>query len=256
MTERIISGPAVLDNTEHPAIILVPGHWLGAWAWDEVVARLKGRGFDPLALTLPGLDPDDAARSSRTLDDQAGAVVDALTRAHSQTGSGVVLVGHSGANAPISIALDRRPELVRRVIWVDSGPVADGGIFDPEAPEDLTERPLPDFEVLAERASLRGLDAEALDRFRRRAVAEPGKVLRTPVRLSNEARRDVPTTLICTSIPSGQILAMASAGHPMVAEVAAFRDVTAVDLPTGHWPMWSRPAELVDLIVDAIEDGG
>lgn len=256
MTEPIICDPLAPGGSERPAVILVPGHWLGAWAWDEVVVRLQGRGFAPLALTLPGLDPDDATRSSRTLEEQADAVVDAVARSYADTGSEVVLVGHSGANAPISLALDRHPELVRRVIWVDSGPVGDGGVLDPEAPEDLHELPLPDLEVLAERGSLRGVDDDALERFRRRAVPEPGAVLRTPVRLSNEARRDVPTTLICTSIPSGQILAMVRAGHPEVAEVASFRDVTAVDLPTGHWPMWSRAAELADIIVDAIRDQG
>jgi hypothetical protein len=26
------------------------------------------------------------------------------------------------------------------------------------------------------------------------------------------------------------------------------RNVTYVDLPTSHWPMWSRPKELADII--------
>ena len=35
-------------------IILVPGFWLGAWAWDEVAAALRADGHDVTALTLPG----------------------------------------------------------------------------------------------------------------------------------------------------------------------------------------------------------
>jgi hypothetical protein len=36
---------------------------------------------------------------------------------------------------------------------------------------------------------------------------------------------------------------LVAAGHPFFVELADL-DVTIVDLPTGHWPMWSRPADL------------
>jgi len=44
---------------------------------------------------------------------------------------------------------------------------------------------------------------------------------------------------------------MARQGHPMMAEVATLRDLELVDLPTGHWPMWSRPADLASAIANA-----
>jgi hypothetical protein len=45
-------------------IILVPGFWLGAWAWDEVAEKLGADGHGVTALTLPGLESADADRSS------------------------------------------------------------------------------------------------------------------------------------------------------------------------------------------------
>jgi pimeloyl-ACP methyl ester carboxylesterase len=42
-------------------IVLVPGFWLGAWAWDEVVDALRADGHDVTALTLPGLESPDAS---------------------------------------------------------------------------------------------------------------------------------------------------------------------------------------------------
>lgn len=34
-----------IDNpASNPTILLIPGHWLGAWAWDEVVEHLTGLG--------------------------------------------------------------------------------------------------------------------------------------------------------------------------------------------------------------------
>src|SRR5690606_305985 len=101
------------------------------------------------------------------------------------------LVAHSGANASASLALDRRPELVRRVVWIDSGPMATGSAFAPGLPEEMEELPLPPDDVLGGRASLEGLSDEVLERCRARAVPEPGPVLRQSAELTNGARRKV-----------------------------------------------------------------
>lgn len=231
----------------NPNIILVPGHWLGAWAWEEVLEHLSAQGRRAVPLTLPGLDQTDPERSSRTLDEQAAAIERALTSARESA----VIVAHSGANAPVSLVLDRHPELVRRVIWVDSGPVASGTTFASDFPEGTEGLALPPFNVLGEQASLEGLDADTLERFRNRAVSQPGTVLRQSVELTNDARHEVPTTLVCCSIPSSQVMGLVEASHPMFAEVANFKKVDYIDLPTGHWPMWSRPADLAQIIATA-----
>ncbi|MDR7329855.1 alpha/beta fold hydrolase [Corynebacterium guangdongense] len=228
-------------------VVLVPGFWLGSWAWDQVKERLQELDVPATALTLPGLDPDDPQRSTRTPSDQAEAVLAALD------GPSVV-VAHSGANIPVTMAMDKRPDLVARVIWVDSGPVADGFRMNKDAPQDLPEFPLPDFDVLGADASLEGLDGDALATFRERSVPEPGAVLTTPVHLRNDARYSIPTTLVCNSLSSQQLTALAEAGHPMTAELAKYADVRLVDLPTGHWPMWSRPQELALIIAATLEN--
>jgi pimeloyl-ACP methyl ester carboxylesterase len=232
-------------------IILIAGHWLGAWAWDEVLEHLPTDHSRAIAMTLPGLDGADPQRAVRTLDDQAAAVLDLMTQLGVSEDQPATLVAHSGANAPVSLVLDRHPELVRRVVWVDSGPMADGSAFAPEFPEDVEEFPLPSLDVLAQQASLEGLGAEVLERFQARAVPEPGPVLRQPVELTNEARRKVPNTLVCCSIPSAQVLELSRAGHLMFAEVANIEHLDVVDLPTGHWPMWSRPRDLAQVIQSA-----
>ncbi len=138
--------------------------------------------------------------------------------------------------------MDRYPELVHRVVWVDSGPVAPGSVFAPDLPEEVEELPLPPFEVLAQQASLEGLSAEVLERFRARAVPEPGPVLRQPIELTNDARRNGPRPPWSAARSlSAQVLELARSGHPMFAEVANLEHLDVIDLPTGHWPMWSRP---------------
>lgn len=232
------------NNSNRP-ILLIAGHWLGAWAWDEVLEHLMTDHPRTIAVTLPGLDEHDPSRTAATLDDQAAAIEDILMRAG---GEPAVIVAHSGANFPVCVVLDRHPELVHSVIWVDSGPVAPGSIFAPDLPDSLDELPLPPFDVLGQQASLEGLSSEALERFRTRAVPEPGGVLRQPANLPQGTRSEVPTTLICCSIPGAQMLELARTGHPMFAEVAKLEHLDVVDLPTGHWPMWSRPRDLARVI--------
>ena len=235
-------------TTSSPTIVLIAGHWLGAWAWDEVLDHLNAGGSRAVALTLPGFDGGDPERTTRTLDDQANAVLDAFARSGVSAESPAVLVAHSGANFPVSLVLDRHPELVQRVVWVDSGPVAPGSVFAPDLPAGTEELPLPPLEVLGQQASLEGLSPEVRERFTARAVPVPGPVLRQPADLTNEARREVPTTLVCCSIPGAQVLELARSGHPMFAEVAHLAHADVVDLPTGHWPMWSRPGDLAEVI--------
>ncbi len=239
------------NGEKNPTIFLIPGHWLGAWAWDDVADHLREAGHRAVAMTLPGLDPQDPHRASRTLDEQADAISHALAESAASGHGPAVIVAHSGANAPVSMVLDRHPDLVGRVVWIDSGPLAPGSVFAPDAPDELDELPLPPFEQIAAQASLDGLSAEHLDRFRRRAVPEPGPVLRQAVTLTDDARLDVPATLVCCSITSDQVRQLAAAGHPMFAETARLMHADFVDLPTGHWPMWSRPADLAQVIAAA-----
>jgi pimeloyl-ACP methyl ester carboxylesterase len=56
-----------------PPIVLVPGFWLGAWAWDDVAAALRADGHEVTALTLPGRESAETDRSSITLADHVDA---------------------------------------------------------------------------------------------------------------------------------------------------------------------------------------
>jgi hypothetical protein len=60
----------------------------------------------------------------------------------------------------------------------------------------------------------------------------------------------VPTTVICKGFPSEQYKAAAKKGYAWLGGLNELRDVTYVDLPTSHWPMWSRPRELAAIIGD------
>jgi pimeloyl-ACP methyl ester carboxylesterase len=226
-------------------IVLVPGFWLGAWAWDEVAASLRADGHDVTALTLPGLESADIDRSSITLADHVDAICDAVTAA----GRPVVLVVHSAAGFSGYAASDRIPKQIAAMVYVDSAPGK--GALDPEL--DGVEKPL-DWQQIAEEENLDGLSEEQMETFRQRAVPVPGSVLRDAIELTNDARLDVPSTVIATGYTSEQYKDAVKEGYSWLAGLPELREVTWVDLPTSHWPMWSRPQELAAIIGDVAKN--
>src|SRR2546430_10578092 len=138
-------------------IVLVPGFWLGAWAWDEVAAALRAKGHEVTAMTLPGLESADADRSAITFADHVDAICDAVRAARSP----VVLAVHSGAGAPGYAVTDRIPNQIAAMVYVDTGPAT--GALDPDF--DAVEKPLPAKEELAANENLSGLTKEHLETF-------------------------------------------------------------------------------------------
>lgn len=232
-------------------IVLVPGFWLGAWAWawDQVSPLLADRGYVVTALTLPGLEPDHPARGEVTLEDHAEVIARALDRDAGRR----VLVVHSGAALPGTMVLDRHPDLVDHVVFVDSAPVRDGFAADGK----LTDAELPlsaawEGEMAA--GSMRDLTAEQLRTFQDRAVPQPGRTVSGQVTLSDPARLGVPGTVVCTAFPSADCRSFAEQGAGFLAGLLDHVALSYVDLPTGHWPMWSRPVELAEVIDQAARD--
>ena len=227
-------------------IILVPGFWLGAWAWDEVADALRADGHDVTALTLPGRDAAAADRSTITFEDHVNAICDALRAAPAPA----VLAVHSAAGFTGYAASDRCTDRVAAMVYVDTAPGI--GAMDPDFAG--AERPMVWAEIVAEE-NLDGLTDEQKETFQQRAVPEPGGVVRGSVELTNDARRDIPSTLIATGMPAADYQRYA-AEHPewsFLAGIPELRNATWVDLPTSHWPMWSRPHDLARIIGDVAD---
>ena len=223
-------------------IVLVPGFWLGAWAWDEVTDLLRAEGHEVVPMTLPGLDDAATDRAGIGLDQHVGAIVEAVEAA----GRPVVLAVHSGAGSAGYAASDRVADRLAAMVYVDSGPAT--GPFDPDFEGD--DMPMPSLETLADEENLEGLSRQQLETFRDRAVPEPGGIMRDAPSLTNDARLDVPTTVICTGFPSEQVKEAVEEGYAWLGGLKELRDVTWVDLPTSHWPMWSRPRDLARILAD------
>lgn len=228
-------------------IILIPGFWLDADSWGEVTPALEAAGHTVHAVTPPGLESRDAERAGITLRDHVDFVIARID----EIGHPVVLAGHSGGGAVAYAAADARPDLVSRIVYVDSGPLADGDSVNDELPIVNDEIPLPDWEVLGEE-SMRDLDETLRARFRAIAIPEPVGPAYDKQVLTSDRRFGIPSTVICCEMTADAFRELIDQGHPYVAELGRATDYELVDLPTGHWPQFSRPAELAAVMLAAL----
>ncbi|HEY0188170.1 MAG TPA: alpha/beta fold hydrolase [Cellulomonas sp.] len=229
-------------------VILIPGFWLDASSWAPVTAALAAAGHRPHPVTPLGAGAPREDAAGITLADQAAAVValvDALA-------GPVVVVGHSGGGAVAHAVADARPDRLSRVVYVDSGPLGEGGVVNAALPVVDGVVPMPDRSVFEE-VELAGVPAALWEDLRARSLPVPPLVAAGPQRLHDERRFEVPVTVISSTMPEAVLRDLMAQGHPYVAELARVRDVAVVELPTGHWPQYSRPDDLAAAVVRAVD---
>lgn len=229
-------------------IILVPGLWLDGSSWEKVVAALRAAGHRSHPLTLPGMESKDADRSRITLRDHVDAVVREIDACGPE--EKVVLVGHSAGCGICHAAVDARPDRVARAIYVGGFPTGDGDALAEGFKAENGEVPLPDWSEFGEE-DLADMDEQGRDAFRERSIPSPEHVTRDPQRLSDERRYEVPVTAIATEYTTDMLREWIAQGAGPVREFAEIRDVEYVDLPTGHWPQFTRPEDLARVILAA-----
>jgi pimeloyl-ACP methyl ester carboxylesterase len=237
--------------------VLVPGAWLGGWAWDQVASRLRDGGHRVRALTLAGLAERAGDGAEQVdLERHVADVVEAIERDDLHD---VVLVGHSYGGVPVTGAADRVPGRLARLVYVDSGPARDGVAYLDTLPpqvREATERhareqgggrllPMPPWDELEQVNGVNtdGLDQRARAAIRGRATPQPFGTYTQPISLANPERTARPHLLVSCSYPLDQVRAMIAGGHPWFAELAG-PQWSFVELPTSHWPMFSAPAGL------------
>ena len=232
--------------------ILVPGLWIGAWAWRDVTAALRAAGHDVHPLTLTGVaDRSHLLGPGVDLDTH---VADIVRLAEVEDLHDVVLVGHSYGGLPVSAAALRIKDRIRTVVYVDSGPLPEGTaqidmLGDDDGPGiDGDALPPRAWDPAADPVLLAGLDETALTLLRTRSTPHPSASVRQPLG-ARATSADLPTVLITCTFPMAQVRGMTAAGHPFFAGLTEAR---VVALPTGHWPMLSEPQALAAALDDAV----
>jgi pimeloyl-ACP methyl ester carboxylesterase len=225
-------------------ILLAAGLWFDASAWDDVVPEIERLGHRAVPITLPG--QGDGSRSA-TLDDQLAVVVAAVDSADGKA----LVVGHSAACGLAWLAADARPEKVAKVALIGGFPNADGETYADFFPAEDGAMAFPGWD------KFEGPDSADLDEATRRSAAAraipvPVGVSKAIVHLTDERRYDVPVLLVCPEFTPAQAQQWIKDGD--IPELARAKHVDFVDIDSGHWPMWTKPAELARLLAATADE--
>jgi pimeloyl-ACP methyl ester carboxylesterase len=245
-------------------LVLVPGACLGGWAWRDVAARLRGLGHEVYPVTLTGLgERVHLAHEGVDLETHIADVVNLLDY---ERVADAVLVGHSYAGVVVTGVADRRPERLAAVVYLDSSPLPAGvSIVDVQPPEQRDRQrrdverhgdgwrwPPPDRDTLLRGTygSASGLEEPQLRLMEARATAQPYATFTSPLELAHGRPPGVRrVAILCADggISLALLRELIARGDPRAA-VFADADWEVHELATGHWPMFSLPDPLAELL--------
>lgn len=224
--------------------VLVPGAWLGAWAWKTVARELEHGGHAAYPVTLTGMGERVHLLGKDV--GMATAVQDVVNVIRYNEVEEFVLVGHSFAGKVAAAVADRLHEKVQSVIYLDSFRpdrvrTPQGG-FDPTrefgpAPPGETAIPLTTEIIGRIGPDVQGAD---LQRMLTLGTPWPVKLAQDPITLSEEYDAVREAYVFCSQ-----------SGDP-VDEIVAGKWGTLQGphrvVDAGHWPMITTPGKLVEAL--------
>jgi pimeloyl-ACP methyl ester carboxylesterase len=230
--------------------VLVHGAFVGGWIWGPLAARLEANGHAVEAPDLPGSGDDRTPLEEVTLDAYANRICEVLDRGAEQS----ILVGNSMGGVVITEAAARRPDRVRRLVYVAAFLPGDGqslkGLTElPEGADDLVqanvvvsgEPPVGTLPDEVHRNANLACSPEVIEWAVARTGSQAMVPMTEPVSLSDEVERIPRTYVLCerdTSIPPA-----------LQRRMVRDRDVSdVVELDTDHHPQLSRTEELAELL--------
>ena len=241
--------------------VLVPGYWLGGWAWKNITDVLREKGHTVYPVTLTGLGERVHLGNAETnLDTHVADVVNLIKYEELEN---VYLVGHSYAGVVITQVADKIPERLAKLIYVDSAPLPDGTAqIEFSEPQELAayekivaekgdgwQLPLPSWKELDQGNNLKDLTVKDKRHIEKLATQQPFNASRQKLSLKNKARLKLPKVVILTTFTIAQAKEMIDSGNPLFKELDD-PNLTFIELPTGHYPMFSRPKELTKILLE------
>ncbi|MFJ4832117.1 alpha/beta fold hydrolase [Streptomyces sp. NPDC088747] len=255
--------------------ILVPGMFTGAHVWQDTAGRLTAKGAGAHPVTLTGLDaPCGTVSPGIDLETHIADVLTVIDAVRAASGGDIVLVGHDYGIHPLLGAADRRAEHIARIVHLDAGMPQDGlpalaAVPDPSlralvaelaatgGAQGAGELPPPAPGEWQRWGSTAGVPDAALHRLTALAAPQPLATLLQPLRLTGAAAALPATGVLCTGNGASlDMLQMRLDFGDRALQALADARVTLFELPTGHWPMLSCPAELAEVLLRAAAGEG
>jgi pimeloyl-ACP methyl ester carboxylesterase len=229
--------------------VLCHGGWAGGWQWQEVATLLRGAGHEVFTPTFTGLG--ERAHLANPDIDLKTYIQDILGVLKYEDLQGVVLLGYSMSDAVITGVAEEAAERIGHLVYLDAYVLEDG--------QSIADQLGGEIMVGVQQASqLYGdgwrIPHDPPDADRR--TDQSIKLLFDHLKVKNPAAAELPRTYIyCTE--GAQDIGPLHLPITQAAETAKVGDKWRYhELTTGHTPMWTKPYELVDLLLDLVDGKG
>ena len=232
-----------------PPFVLVHGAFHGGWCWKPLARILRAAGHEVYTPTQTGLGERRHLLSADIT--METFVLDVLNLLLSEDLTDVVLVGHSYGGRSISGVVDRVPERIRRLVYIDGGLAPDGRSRLDAMPEEARQQRIQssiDFDggmsVPPPPASRFGMsDPEQMRWVEAFMTPQPLGAERTGVPLTHPLGNGRPTTFVHCVSPPFAVTAPS-------AEYAKTRtDWRFCEFQGGHNAIVSHPREMAELLL-------
>lgn len=228
--------------------VLIPGAWLGAWAWKKVVPVLEKHGHSVHPVTLTGMG-ERVHLATEGVGMETG-IQDVLNVIRYNELHDVVLVGHSFAGKVAAGVADCAADKVSKVLYLDGFHPkkvrTPQGAFPDEFPVEGSVVPLPEEFLESVGKDVQGANRKWLVSM---ATPTPVKYLRDPITIS--ARIDSVKTayVFCTLGDTLSWYLSQSPNGNVDAVLKENLDGPYKLIKSGHWPMITKPEELAEALI-------
>ena len=232
--------PAVATADRRPTIVLVHGAFGGGWGFRQVADLLTADGYRVYRPTLTGQgERVHLASPAVDLDTHVTDIVNVL---RFEDLHDVTLVGHSYGGMVIAGVVDRCPDRIARVIYLDAFLPLDGesAVQEVARLQHRTGPTAPDATGYLRPTWVTTTQPLPHD------VPQPGGTFTQPIRLTRPPDRSGRPTTYVLYVPPGR--PAADAKFAFFARRAAAFGWPVRTLASDHNAQWSHPAELARLI--------
>jgi pimeloyl-ACP methyl ester carboxylesterase len=227
----------VSSGQTKPTIVIVHGAWGGAWAFKNVEALLRQKGFQVYRPQLTGQgDRVHLARPDIGLNTHIDDVVNTILYEDLRD---IILVGHSYGGMVISGVANRVPERIKRLVYLDALVPNDGDSVSSLLPElsDLIKKMTKGDYVVPSWVKP--------DQPIPHDVPQSLKTFTDPIVLKNDAARKLPATYILT-VAQGK--GAKDDDFFSQSQRAKERGWSMLQLTADHNPQWSAPEALAEML--------
>ena len=218
---------------------MIPGAWMGKWAWKDLKENLEGLNHKVHSMTLSGLNAEDSDKDFGLQDH----VNDLKLFIENRDLTDVIVVGHSYSGLVIGQLADQIPERISKLIFVEAFlPINGENLFQAAGLDPKEENkaindnggkwPPPKLEELRRQSHMTSDEVEYLNK---NLIDHPAKSVREKASIKSD-RIGIPSTFVGAELNLSD------------AQKALYDKLDFRELNGGHWPMLSESDKLTKIL--------